>query len=210
MPETSIGFIPDVGGTWLLSRAPGELGTHLALTAARFGPADAIACGFADHYLPAAKIPALLGALRPDRLGQVVESLAEPAPASALRAQRPWIDDCYSADTAGEILGRLRARTEPVAGQAAGQLQANSPTAVTVAPRALRQARQLATLREELDQEQRISTAALDSRDLIEGIRALVIDKDRQPRWSPATLAEVTGDVVDRYFAAAHTESRMA
>ena len=201
MPEVSIGFIPDVGGSWLLSRTPGELGTHLALTAARFGAADAISCGFADHYLPAARIPELLSALRPDRIREVTEAMAEPAPASPLQAQRSWIDECYSAGTVTQILARLRAHTDPAAQRAAGQIQANSPTAVTVALRALRQARQLTTIGEVLDQELRISVAALDSRDLVEGIRAQVIDKDRAPRWSPATVAEVTSEMVGRYFA---------
>ena len=118
--------------------------------------------------------------------------MAEPAPASPLQAQRSWIDECYSAGTVTQILARLRAHTDPAAQRAAGQIQANSPTAVTVALRALRQARQLTTIGEVLDQELRISVAALDSRDLVEGIRAQVIDKDRAPRWSPATVAEVT------------------
>jgi enoyl-CoA hydratase len=200
MPEVSIGFVPDTGGTWLLSRAPGELGTHLALTADRFGPGDAIACGFADYYLPASKLPALLGALRAGHIEQLVASLAEPAPASELGERRPWIDACYSATTADQIVARLQGRPDPPAQRAARQIQANSPTAVKVALRALRQARQLATLREELDQELRVSTAALHSADLVEGIRAQVIDKDRNPTWSPPTLAEVTTDLVDRYF----------
>ncbi|MGD0062759.1 MAG: enoyl-CoA hydratase/isomerase family protein [Streptosporangiaceae bacterium] len=113
---------------------------------------------------------------------------------------RPWIDACYSAGTAGQIVARLQGCPDPAAQRAARQILGNSPTAVTVALRAVRRARQLATLREELDQELRISAAALDSADLVEGIRAQVIDKDRQPSWSPATLAEVTSDMVDRYF----------
>jgi enoyl-CoA hydratase len=222
LPEVSIGFVPDTGGTWLLSRAPGELGTHLALTADRFGAGDAIGCGFADYYLPASQLPVLLGilragalqagalqagALRGGHIEPLVASLAEAAPASGLAAMRPWIDACYSAGTAGQIVARLQGCPDPAAQRAARQILGNSPTAVTVALRALRRARQLATLREELDQELRISAAALDSADLVEGIRAQVIDKDRQPSWSPATLAEVTSDMVDRYFTPVPLES---
>ena len=200
MPETGIGFVPDTGGTWLLSRAPGELGTHLALTAGRFGAGDAIACGFADHYLPAGRIPELLNAVAADPVGEIVAALAEQAPASELLAQRTWIDACYSAGTVEEILSRLHACPDPAAEQAARQIQDKSPIAVSVTLRALRQARQLATLREALDQELRVSAAALSSADLLEGIRAQVIDKDRTPHWSPPTLAGVTTAMVDRYF----------
>lgn len=198
MPETGIGFCPDVGGNWLLARAPGELGAHAALTGATFTGADAIVLGLADHYLPAADLPGLLAGLSADTIATVTSS---PAPASQLEADRVWIDDCYSADTASDIVDRLRERPEPGAREAADRIARNSPVAVSVALRALREAREMSTLREVLDQDLRVSTAALDSHDLVEGIRAQLVDKDRTPVWSPPTLADVTSEMVDRYLA---------
>ena len=198
MPETAIGFCPDVGSTWLLARAPGELGTHLALTGERFTAGDAIACGLADCYLPDAGVPAFLARLSAATIASAA-ALAGEAPASALLAERGWIDPCYSADSVPEILARLRARPEPAATRAAGLIEAQSPVAVSVTLRALRQAAQL-TLPAVLDQDLRIVHAALGSHDLLEGIRAQVIDKDRRPRWSPASLAGVTPEMIDRHF----------
>ncbi|MFF3067342.1 enoyl-CoA hydratase/isomerase family protein [Kitasatospora sp. NPDC057936] len=205
MPETRIGLVPDVGGSRLLAHAPGELGTHLGLTSASMGPGDALLCGFADHFVPSAKIPALLSALAAapdaDAVTAVVVAAAEAAPLAGLAAQREWIDTCYAADTAEEIVERLLDSGVPEAKEAAELVLANSPTAVKTTLAALRRARPLPSLEAVLDQEYRISCAALDSHDLVEGIRAQVIDKDRNPRWSPAMLAEVTEADVARHFA---------
>jgi enoyl-CoA hydratase len=197
MPEARIGFCPDVGATWLLARAPGELGSHLALTGDPAGPGDAIACGLADCYLPDAEVPAFLADLSDDTIGQ---RPAVVPPAGPLQAERDWIDACYQAGTVPEILARLRGRPEPAARRAAERIAANSPVGVSVTLRALRQAARL-TLPQVLDQDLRIVSAAFGSHDLAEGIRAQLIDKDRSPHWSPAALADVTPDLVGRYFA---------
>ncbi|KOG81996.1 MULTISPECIES: enoyl-CoA hydratase/isomerase family protein [Streptomyces] len=201
MPETGIGFVPDVGGTYLLALAPGELGTHLALTGAVMGPGDALLCGFADHFVERAQLPALLAALRTAPPGEVLHRHVRDAPSGELRANRAWIDACYSADSVEEIVERLLACGVPAAGEAAATLLARSPTALKVTLAALRRARELGPLERVLEQEYRVSCAALSSADLVEGIRAQVIDKDRAPRWSPGTLAEVTDADVARYFA---------
>ncbi|MFD4442081.1 enoyl-CoA hydratase/isomerase family protein [Nocardia sp. NPDC058519] len=201
MPEVGIGFIPDVGGTYLLSRAPGELGTHVALTTARMGAGDAIAAGFADYYVPSGDLDGLLDALRTANADEAIAQFATAAPASELLAQQSWIDACYSADTVEEIAARLRAHESPDAAKAADDLLAKSLVALKVTLRSLRAARELTSLEAVLDQEYRVSIAALGSHDLVEGIRAQVIDKDRNPQWRPATLAEVTDDQVAAYFA---------
>ncbi|WP_371500666.1 enoyl-CoA hydratase/isomerase family protein [Kitasatospora sp. NBC_00374] len=203
MPETRIGLVPDVGGSRLLARAPGELGTHIALTAGSMTAADALTCGFADHYVPLTQLPALLAELAERPAAEAVAARAGGAPASELAAQRVWIDHCYAADTVEEILDRLADSGVPEAKEAAEQIHAMSPTALKVTLAALRQARGHRTLGETLEQEYRISCAALDSHDLVEGIRAQVVDKDRDPHWRPATLAEVTAADVARYFSAA-------
>ncbi|MFD9667597.1 enoyl-CoA hydratase/isomerase family protein [Rhodococcus sp. NPDC059968] len=203
MPEVGIGFTPDVGGTYLLSRAPGELGTYAALTAGQLSGADAIHVGLADHYVPSNKLPALVAALATMPPDAAVTSVAEAPPTSPLADRREWIDACFSADTVEEIVARLRAAgpgTE--ANEAADNVLANSPTALKVTLRALRSAATLPTLEAAIDQEYRMAVAGLRSPDFAEGIRAQIVDKDRSPRWSPRTLEQVDDALVDRFFAA--------
>ncbi|WP_225821795.1 enoyl-CoA hydratase/isomerase family protein [Streptomyces naphthomycinicus] len=201
MPETGIGFVPDVGGTHLLGRAPGELGTHLALTGARIGAADAVLCGLADHCIPSAALGQFTDELAAEPLRDVLARHVQPPPPGQLADRREWIDACYTAGTVEEIVHRLFAHGGPDAKEAAETLLAKSPTALKVTLAAIRRARRLGTLERVLDQEYRVSCAALSSPDLVEGVRAQIIDKDRDPRWSPATLAEVTDADVERFFA---------
>lgn len=198
MPETAIGLSPDVGALYLLSRAPGESGTHAALTGARFGRADAIAAGLADHFLPAAALPDLVTTLRTGVL-PAFDPPAAPPPAE-LAAHRAWIDECYAGGDVAAILVALRARPEPAARAAADALDMMSPTALKVTLRAIRQAKSL-SLDEVLDQDLRVGSRFLLHPDLAEGIRAQIIHKDRRPRWNPARLDEVTEADVDAYFA---------
>ncbi|MEV7067852.1 enoyl-CoA hydratase/isomerase family protein [Streptomyces collinus] len=200
MPETGIGFVPDVGGTRLLALAPGESGTHLALTGAQIGAADALSCGLADHYMPAASLPEFLDALAGLPVDKALGGHARTPPQGVLAAQRDWIDDCYAADTVEEIVRRLLAHGDPAAKETAETLLAKSPTALKVTLASLRRARTLRSLERVLNQEYRVSCAALDMPDLVEGIRAQVVDKDRRPRWSPKTLDEVTDSDVERFF----------
>jgi len=201
MPETGIGFVPDVGGTYLLGRAPGELGVHLALTGDSIGAADALLCGLADHFVPSAKLPDLLASLAELEVADAVRRHAAPAPEGELAAHREWIDACYTADTVEEILDRLLAQGDTAAKAAATRIAAVSPTAVKVTLRAVRRARELGSLERVLDQEYRVSCAMFSCPDFVEGVRAQVIDKDRTPHWDPAGLAEVTDEDVERFFA---------
>ena len=201
MPETTIGFVPDVGGTYLLSRAPGGLGTHLALTAAAVGAADALLCGLADAFVPADRLPEFTAALAERDVEQALRRCAGTAPRGRLAEQRGWIDACYAADTVEEIVERLLDSGEPEAKEAAELIAAKSPTSLKVTLAALRRARRLDSLEQVLEQEYRVSCAALTGPDLVEGVRAQVVDKDRAPRWSPATLAGVGAADVERHFA---------
>jgi enoyl-CoA hydratase len=195
MPETRIGFSPDVGGTWLLSRAPGELGTYLALTGASMSGADAIACGFADYYVPADRLSHLVQALGeradPGSPGEVVLLFDETPPPSELEQERDWIDRCFSANSVPDILTRLRAEPGDAPATTVAELEALSPLALTVALAAVRRARELGSLREVLVQEFRTSAWLAEQPDLVEGIRAQVVDKDRAPKWIPSTLDAV-------------------
>ncbi|MFJ9822579.1 enoyl-CoA hydratase/isomerase family protein [Streptomyces sp. NPDC101151] len=201
MPETGIGFVPDVGGTHLLALAPGELGTHLALNGTQIGAADALLCGLADHYVPSTSLRHLVDDLADLPVRDVLARHVRPSPPGELAGRREWIDTCYAADTVEEIIHRLLAQGGPDAKEAAETLLAKSPTSLKVTLVAMRRARRLGPLERVLDQEYRVSCATLSTADLVEGIRAQVIDKDRNPHWSPARLAEVTDADVERFFA---------
>jgi len=187
MPETTIGYIPDVGGTWLLSHAPGELGTYLALSATTVGPGDAIALGLADYFVPSASLPALLDDI------DSLEHLAQEPPAAVLLPERDWIDEAFAGDDLATILARLEGR------EIADVIAQKSPTALAVTLAALRRAGELPNLEAALAQDLRVSMRSLASADFAEGIRAQVIDKDRNPRWNPARVEDVTN--VEAYFA---------
>ncbi|GEL17737.1 enoyl-CoA hydratase/isomerase family protein [Pseudonocardia asaccharolytica] len=201
MPEVSIGYVPDVGGSWLLGHAPGELGLHLALSATRLGAADAIGCGLADV------------AVASERLGELVAALvdgAEPAAAVAglavdpgvasLAAHREWIDRCYTAPGLPGILDALRDAGEPDAAQAAEAIGRAAPLAATMALRALRAARELPSLERALEAEYGLTRCCVRWPDFAEGVRALLVERDGSPRWDPPCPEDVTDEVVARFL----------
>lgn len=201
MPETGIGFVPDVGGTHLLSRSPGELGTHVALTAASFSGSDAIAMGFADHFVDSSALADLVKALARDDAEKAIVSFARDyfTPAT-LAKDRSWIEACYAFDTVEEILSALRVCSVPAAQAAADSILAKSPTALKVTLESLRRARVTESLEETLEREYRVSLHCFAAPDLAEGIRAQVVAKDRRPHWSPDTLGAVSAADVAAYF----------
>ena len=201
MPEVGIGFIPDVGGAYLLSRAPGSLGLHAALTGAPFSGADAIAMGFADHFVPHDKLDTFSKAIAADGVERAIAAHAVEPPPSSLAVQRDWIDECYAGDTVIDIVAALRGHDAGIANDAANLIATRSPIALSVTLEAVRRAAKLDTLEDVLAQDYRVSSASLRSHDLVEGIRAQLVDKDRNPKWSPASLAQVTTADVDAYFA---------
>jgi enoyl-CoA hydratase len=204
MPEVGIGYFPDVGACFLLARAPGHAGTHLALTGSRIGAADAIYCDLADIHIPSgrlADIPAALAECRtaPSVKARLDAMAAPPAP-GALAAARPWIDRCYGADTVEEIFARLAASGEEGTQSALEILRKMSPTSLKITLRNLRSALSFERVEDSFAQDYRISLACVAGHDFIEGIRAMIVDKDRKPAWRPDTLAAVTPDLVDRHF----------
>jgi enoyl-CoA hydratase len=206
MPEVGIGFIPDVGGTYLLARTPGRLGLHAALTGAPFSGADAIAMGFADHFVPHDALADFKAAVIAGGVDAALAAHATDPPASPLLAQRRWIDECYAGETVADIIAELRGHDAGAANDAANQIATRSPISLAVALAAIRRAADLETLEDALRQEFRTSCAALRSHDLVEGIRAQVIDKDRNPKWSPSTLALCAPADVEAYFAPANPD----
>ncbi|RFA13275.1 3-hydroxyisobutyryl-CoA hydrolase [Subtercola boreus] len=204
LPETGIGFIPDVGATWLLSHAPGRLGTHLALTAGTVGAGDAIEVGLADSYVPSERLPDLLVALEETDADAAIALFSMSPPDSELAAERGWIDAAYAADTVPGILAELRADSaNEKALSTASTIERKSPIAVAVSLESLARAAALPDLESALEQEFRVSANALTSHDFAEGVRAQVIDKDRNPQWEPRSASEVDRAQIDAYFAAA-------
>jgi enoyl-CoA hydratase len=204
MPETSIGFLPDVGGSHLLSQAPGECGTHLALTAGRVGAADALFLGLADVHVENAQLADLPERLRDcrtteDVAGQIGALATPPAP-GVLADDRKRIDAAFSAGSVEEICERLETGGEPQSLEDLQKIRGNSPTSLKITLRALRKGRQYGQLAPCLAMELTVATHIMRGHDMREGIRAAVIDKDRKPKWSPARLEDVSEATVDAYF----------
>jgi enoyl-CoA hydratase len=204
MPETGIGLIPDVGGTWLLAHAPGEAGVYLGLTGESMGAADAIYARFSDAFVPSAKLDALREGLIDGKGGDVADAiaaLAQDAGPSALRERREGIDHVFSGATVECILERLSAMPGAWQQAAVATLAQKSPKSLKLTLAAIRNARHLPSLEQALAVEFRLCTRLFEDGEFPEGVRALIIDKDRKPKWSPARLEEVTAEFVARYLA---------
>jgi enoyl-CoA hydratase len=178
------------------------LGTYLALTAAQISGADAIAIGFADHYLPSGDIDKLVAALASKPVAEAIDEFCVPAPTSGLLGKQHWIDDAFAADTGLGIMERLRGHDETDAHDTANVVASKSPTSVEVTIRSLRQISAETSLEDALESEFRVSVHFLTHPDLAEGIRAQVIDKDRRPKWSPPSLTDVDPETVADFFTA--------
>jgi enoyl-CoA hydratase len=204
MPEVGIGFFPDVGASFLLARAPGQVGTHLALTGDRIGPADAIFCGFADAHIPAARrpeIPSTLSNCRSRRdVEQAIAKLQAQVTPGVLSKAREWIDANYSPDRVEDIVDGLRHCDTDAARRALELIEKASPTSLKVTLKNLRDAAGFTRVEQCFQQDYRIALACIAGHDFIEGIRATIVDKDRKPAWRPDNLADVTPDIVARHF----------
>jgi enoyl-CoA hydratase len=207
MPEVSIGFFPDVGGTWFLPRLPGAVGTYCALTGERLDAADGVATGVATHRIASARFPdlidALCGAVPVDAL---LGAFAQPPGKGAIVAHQAAIDRLFTGDGVEDILAGLDAEAGGNGTQAAfatekaALMRTKSPTSLKLVHEQMRRGVSLdfaGCMRTEF----RIVSRVVLGHDFYEGIRALLIDKDQAPRWRPSTLADVSAAEVERYFA---------
>jgi len=211
MPETGIGLFPDVGATRFLNLCPGQLGRYLGLTGARAGAADALYCGFATHFVPRERIGALIESLAgindgQDGIERVLAGFAADPGSAPIAVRQSAIDRCFAADTVEVILDTLAreaAGSGPDAEWAAqthAGLLTKSPTSLKITLRQLIVGRSF-SIEDALALEYRLTQHVMAGHDFYEGVRAVLVDKDQQPRWDPATLAEVADPMVDAYFA---------
>lgn len=189
MPETAIGFFPDIGATYVLPRLPGVLGTYLALTGARVRGADSVHAGLATHFVPRAGLAALSEALARDGVAALAVHAA-PLPAFSLAVHRALIEHAFAADTVPDILARLEADGGDFAREAVKTLRSASPSALVWSLRLLRDGA-ARTLAQCLDAELRATRTVTAGHEFIEGVRAMVVDKDRAPKWRPPCIEDV-------------------
>ena len=194
MPETAIGLFPDVGASYFLPRLADGLGLYLGLTGRRLGGADCLWAGLATHYLPSDRHGALLEALRgaaADEVAPILEGFHEtPDEPAPLAAEAPMIARHFRVDTVGEVMESLAADPDPWAVKTLATLERLSPTSLVMAAEALARGAGL-DLAQCLVMEYRLSQACMAGHDYYEGVRALLVDKDKSPRWQPPSLAEV-------------------
>ncbi len=198
MPETAIGLFPDIGATFMLPRLPGELGAYLGMTGTRVGGADAVHAGLATHFTPRARLADLSAALARDGVAALA-AYDETLPPFSLAPHRDAIDRCFGAETPGEIVARLEAEDADWARAALKALRAASPSALHWTLRALRRGRDL-TLKQALDAEFALTRITTAHPDFAEGVRAMVIDKDRAPKWQPARIEDVDPAAINALF----------
>lgn len=190
MPECGIGLVPDVGGSLLLARAPGHLGAYLGCTAARMDAGNAIYAGFADYFIPRESWPALIEALEISGNASLIDQAALPAPAASFKAHQAEIDENFGAVTVAGMLRGFTGTEWELATEKA--LRRNCPLSVECTLELVRRVRGPDTIEHALCMEYRFTYRSASVGDFVEGIRAAIIDKGRNPLWQPATLEAVT------------------
>lgn len=208
MPEVGLGFFPDVGGTWLLSRAPGEIGTYFGLTGQTMNGPDAIHAKFADAVVPSSKWSELREALTKVRHGvtaaevtELINGFATAETAGPVAAKESTIDALFGFDRMEDIFAALQRDGSEFALATLKTLNEKSPRGMVVTLKLLRLARTASSLEECLVREYRAALEVFRSDDFREGVRAAVIDKDRNPTWSPPRIEDVTPQMLAAYLA---------
>lgn len=205
MPETRIGYVPDVGGSLLLGRAPGRVGEFMAATADPVEAGDAVESGLADFCIRQDGVDDLLATLQDlSQLGagevgvglEVMHGVQPPRDTFSVTQSRSWIDHCFAPEELADILHELDHSAWPAAHAAAERIRGNSPLAVATAIEVVRAARDEDEMRGCLEREHRAASFLMGRPDLSEGIRARIIDKDGAPRWDPADPSDVDVEAI--------------
>ena len=200
MPETGIGLFPDVGGGWYLSRLPGRIGQYLALTGHRLDGAECYALGLATHYLPASALEEAKARIA-EGPQAVLDELAVLAPEARILAHRDAIDRLFASDRLEEVFAALEADTSDFAQATLATLRTKSPQTMKVSLRLLKDGATMATFADEMRQEYAVGSRVVQRHDFLEGVRAVIVDKDNAPKWDPATPEGVSDHVIDQIFA---------
>ena len=203
MPETGIGLVPDVGGTYLLAHAPDQLGIYFGLCGTSFGAAGAIQAGFADRFVSSDHIEALIADLcmtqADDVPGVISHKASDPDP-PVTDEYRSEIAEAFQYDQVEQCMEALHRINGAWSGKAITALSGRSPLALKLTLAAIRNAAKLQTVEEALNVEYRLTSRLLENGEFLEGVRAAIIDKDRQPKWNPPHLDGVTDAMVAGYF----------
>ncbi|NEX61317.1 enoyl-CoA hydratase/isomerase family protein [Noviherbaspirillum galbum] len=208
MPEVNIGLFPDVGGGYFLSRAPGQIGTYLGVTGETIGAADAIAAGLADVFVPSDRLPAMMELLDGTNASDIRAALREfaaphreagAAGKGILAAQRERIDRHFAFDTVADIMASLAGDDDPFAQRTLDIMRKRSPLMMCVTLEQLRRGASM-SLAECLRVERTLVRRTFEHGEVLEGVRALVVDKDNAPRWNPGSVEEVTPEMVAGFF----------
>ncbi|WEK44579.1 MAG: enoyl-CoA hydratase/isomerase family protein [Candidatus Sphingomonas colombiensis] len=200
MPETGIGLFPDVGGGWYLSRLPGRIGQYLALTGHRLNGAECLALGLATHYLPAERLPEAKTRIA-ERPKAALDALAVPAPEAPILARRAEIDHLFASDRLEEVFAALAADDGDFARETLAILKTKSPQTMKVSLKLLLDGKAMATFEDEMRQEYAVGSRVVQRHDFLEGVRAVIVDKDNAPQWNPPTPEGVSDHVIDQIFA---------
>ena len=203
MPETGIGLFPDVGGGWYLSRLPGRIGQYLALTGHRLDGAECVALGLATHYLPSAALDDAKTRIAADPAGlaATLDDLNMLSPKARILAHRDDIDRLFASDVLEEIYTALEADGGDWALAQCATLKTKSPQTMKVSLRLLHEGAMMPTFEDEMRQEYAVGAHVVLRHDFLEGVRAVIVDKDNAPRWDPATPEGVSDHVIDQIFA---------
>ena len=202
MPETGIGLFPDVGGGWHLSRLPGRLGQFLALTGARLDGSECLWTGLATHYLPADKqAEAKARIVQGHEIGGVLSALAVSPPPARIEANAQQIARHFASDRFEDILDSLEHDNSEWAAKELATIRAKSPQTCKVALRQLHDSLQCADFAANMAMEYRIASRVLTRPDFAEGVRAVIVDKDNNPKWDPATPEGVSDELIEQIFA---------
>ena len=202
MPETGIGLFPDVGGGWFLPRLPGQVGTWLALTGARLKAADTVALGVHTHFVPAERVEELKAALLSGEPAAAAAGRFAADPGAApTAAHREAIDRLFAHDSVEAILAALEAHGSEWALAQLATLRTKSPQSLKVTLRQLRAGAALGSFAENMAMEYRLGGRIVRTHDFQEGVRAVIVDKDNAPQWSPATPEGVDEAFLDAVFA---------
>ncbi len=203
MPETGIGLFPDVGGGWYLPRLPGRMGEFIALTGHRLDGAETHALGLATHYVAAADIEAMKAALIADAAdaGAVLARFHAAPDEAAIMAYAGEIDRLFASDRMEDVVAALDADGGAFAAKQRAVLAGKSPTSCKASLRLLVEGRARASFAEEMTAEYALVCRICRTHDFIEGVRALIVDKDNAPRWEPGSIADVSDAMLDALFA---------